>query len=124
MNTFYYIKNHGQSQYLAYFCISRCTLLDKEPCLLSIRGLCPCGRPPRKPLSKLCICDAIKAHTFSYLYLSITHKKRTSPFSLNLFSEVLLVLLDLWWELRDSNPGSLPTTDLQSAPFGHSGKLP
>ena len=32
--------------------------------------------------------------------------------------------ISAWWEVRDSNPGSLPTTDLQSAPFGRSGNLP
>ena len=29
-----------------------------------------------------------------------------------------------WWEMMDSNHRSLTTTDLQSAPFGHSGNLP
>ena len=29
-----------------------------------------------------------------------------------------------WWEIVDSNHGSRTTTDLQSAPFGHSGNLP
>ena len=29
-----------------------------------------------------------------------------------------------WWEMMDSNHRSRTTTDLQSAPFGHSGNLP
>ena len=29
-----------------------------------------------------------------------------------------------WWERVDSNHRSRQTTDLQSAPFGHSGTLP
>ena len=31
---------------------------------------------------------------------------------------------DFWWERTDSNHRSDDATDLQSAPFGHSGTLP
>lgn len=35
-----------------------------------------------------------------------------------------VALYKIWWEMMDSNHRSLTTTDLQSAPFGHSGNLP
>ena len=79
----------------------------------------PCGIPPAQSTHLHKHCFAINSPLVFYCLHTSTTQQKTRPITLEAYAS-----RSPWWEVRDSNPGSLPTTDLQSAPFGRSGNLP